>query len=612
MAGSSRWQGIKPSMWWAWWHDVVRELTCDVAASGRSPDFGAAWGPTTERGIVERASACEANNVVCVSLTTRGMGRRGREGQDREADWVGLHLRGKMEGGAGHVGGKIFKIVRHTSVALRVPKVIASEVGNLMPSYVTVIQPNSYVSYVWSLQHLDSVGKHVIVGEIAKRKMMRHPTDVIFNTKKLIGKRSDDYQILEMRKNVPFSIVEGPGGEAWVEIHGIKFSPVEISHLCKTTNFVWKTKAGHNFCTKQSIAGFEILQLIDEPIAAALASTTVKQGLVVVFGMGAGSYSISVLHVSGTDFEIKAHFDDPSVVGGDQFDDLLLDYFVKEITRIYSVDIRGDKHVMMKLVEEVEKTKLRVSIPFLTGSAQGPVDLDITVCRNEFEDLVDHLVEQIQVNCQNMLKQAKLTDDDIGELIIMGGMTRVPKIQRIVTEVFGRNLSTVNTEEAIVIGSSLQSALIVEDHQEMNKDFLLLSIGVEYAKRIFMRVIPRHTALPTKTAVEIPAWCRECLSVRFFLGEHAMIGHNKFLGEIELCINNQSSCHGPATFELTVEIEKDYVVEGVFAKSTDDQLEGASHVKTAVKTFPIGEVVLKHDVKNALLDWPMHNMAIRA
>uniref|UniRef100_A0A0D9X6C7 Uncharacterized protein n=1 Tax=Leersia perrieri TaxID=77586 RepID=A0A0D9X6C7_9ORYZ len=454
-----------------------------------------------------------------------------------------------------------------------VPKVISSEIGNLTPSYVTMIQPNSAVPCGWGLQHLDSVGKRIIVGEMAKRQILRHPSDVIFNIKKLIGKQFDDYDIEQMRKKVPFSIVEGPSGEAWVEIHGRKFSPVEMTqaifaklkdiiqmnqfcHVLKVVISVptfFSGKQRQDIISAGNRAGFEILQLIDEPIAAALASTTVKEGLIVVFGMGSGSHSISVLHVSGTEFEIKAQFDDPSV-GGDQFDDLLLEYVVREITRIHLVDIRGDKLVMMRLAEEVEKTKVRlstqptveVSIPLLTGSAQGPIDLNITVSRKKFEDLIGHLVEQIQVNCQKMLKEAKLIDEDICEIIIMGGMARMPKIQRIVSEIFGKRLSTrVNPEEAIVIGSSLQAALIVEGHREMEKDFMPLSIGVKSAKGIFMRIIPRHTTLPTKRT-----------------------------------------------------------------------LKGDRHVKTAVKKFPIREVALKLDssnaVKTALLDWPMHTMVIRA
>ncbi|KAL6654017.1 hypothetical protein ACP70R_007482 [Stipagrostis hirtigluma subsp. patula] len=231
-----------------------------------------------------------------------------------------------------------------------VPNVIPSETGNAMPSYVTVIQQNIFVPYVRGLQSLDSVGRRVAVGEIAKRQILRHPSDVIFNTKKLIGKKFDDDYVQEMRKKVPFGIVEGPRGEAWVEVHGMKFSPVEMTRAIfeKLKDIVQMNQFHHvlklvisvpaffNEQQRKDIksagnrAGFEVLQLIDEPIAAARSSTTVREGVVVVFGMGAGSYSISILDVSGTNIETKVQFDDP-FVGGDQFDDILLDYFVAEI-----------------------------------------------------------------------------------------------------------------------------------------------------------------------------------------------------------------------------------------------------------------------------------------
>ncbi|CAM0145154.1 unnamed protein product [Urochloa decumbens] len=523
-----------------------------------------------------------------------------------------------------------------------VPNVIGNETGNFMPSYVTVVQQNSFAPYVCGLQSLDSVGRRVAVGEIAKNHMLRHPSDVIFNTKKLIGKKFDDYYVQEMRGNVPFGIVAGPRGEAWVEVHGMKFSPVQMTRaiFAKLKDIVQMNQFHHALKAVISVpaffseeqrngiesagneAGFEVLQLIDEPTAAALSSTTVKEGVVVVFGMGAGSYSISVLQVSGTNIETKVQFYDPSM-GGDQFDDILLHYFVTEFTRLHSIDICEDKHAMTRLVQEVEKAKVRlstepevtVSIPCLVGSANGPIDLNISVSRTKFESLVCHLVEQIQAKCHNILRDAKLTDKDIHELIIVGGMARVPKIQEIISEVFGNKQSTrVNPEEAVVIGSALRAALIVEEQRDISTDMVPLSIGVESAKGVFMRIIPRHTTIPAKKTIKIPAWCRECLRIRVFLGEHIMVQNNKLLGELEV-YNNQMSHQGPDTYQLTFEVDKDYVVK-VTARDCDDQVEVAGHAKKAVKAFPIREMVRKCDVddavRNALLDWPMHMIGIHA
>ncbi|KAL6654874.1 hypothetical protein ACP70R_008339 [Stipagrostis hirtigluma subsp. patula] len=521
-----------------------------------------------------------------------------------------------------------------STASFMVPNVIASETGNSMPSYVTVIQQNTFVPYMHGLQSLDSVGRRVAVGEIAKCQMLRHPSDVIFNTKKLIGKNFADCHVQEMMAKVPFGIVEGLNGEAWVEMHGMKFSPVELTRaIFAKLNDIVQMNQFHDvlkvvisvpsFFSEQqrkdiisagNRAGFEVLQLIDEPIAAALSSTTVKEGVVVVFGMGAGSYSISILHVSGTNIETKVQFDD-HCLGGDQFDDVLLDYFVTEIIKLHSVDIRKDKHAIARLVKEVETTKVRltierevrVSIPCLTGSANGPIDLNIIVSRAKFENLVGHLVEQIQHKCQETLKDAKLTDKDIREIIIMGGMTRVPKIQEVISEVFGKQQSTkVNPEEAVVIGSALKAALIVEDERDMSTDMVPLSIGVESAKGVFMRIIPRHTTIPAKRTIKIPTWCRDSLRVRIFMGEHMMVQHNKLLGEVKVC-NNQRPCQGPRTFELTLEVDKDYVVK-VTGRDGHDQLEAVSDVKKAVKVVPIREMICKSNVKtaveNALLDRP--------
>ncbi|CAL4992203.1 unnamed protein product [Urochloa decumbens] len=519
-----------------------------------------------------------------------------------------------------------------------VPDVIASEVGNLMPSYVTVIQQSIFIPSVRGLQNLDHVGRRAAVGEIARRQMLRHPSDVIFNTKKLVGKQFDDNHVQEMRKKVPFGIVKGPRGEAWVEVHGMKFSPVEMTkaifaklkdivqvnqfhHVLKAVISVpafFSVQQRKDIMSAGNGAGFEVLQLIDEPTAAALSSTAVKEGVVVVFGMGAGSYSISILQMSGTDIETKVQFDDPSL-GGDQFDDILVDYFVKEIIRLHSVDIRDDKHAIVRLVAEAEKTKVRLSaepevrvlIPCLTGSADGPIDLNITVSRAKFENLVGHLVEQIQVKCQNIVKDAKLTNEDIREIIIMGGMTRVPKIQRIICEVFGKHQSTrVNPEEAVVIGSALQAALTIEDQHEMRTDMIPLSIGVESAKGVFMRIIPRHTTIPATRTIKVPVWCRECICIRIFMGEHINVRQNKFLGDIEVC-NKQRPYQGPDNFELTFEVDKDNVLK-VTVRNSDDQLEVTSNFKKATKVFPIHGTACKSNVQNALLDWPMHKVGIHA
>ena len=516
-----------------------------------------------------------------------------------------------------------------------VPHVVDSEIGRFTPSYVTFTQQNSYLPYKWSLQHLDPLGNCVAVGELAKRRMWRQPSDVVYNIKSLIGKQFQDPSVQEMRRRVHFSIIEGPGGEAWVGICGMEFSPVciataifqKLKHIVLMDQFhdelqaVISVPAFFDELQKEHIksaahrAGFKLLQLIDEPIAAALSSITTEDGIVVVFGMGAGSYSVTILRVSpDRKIEIRTQFADTSV-GGDQFDDKLVDFIGRQILEGHSVDIRGDIYAMKMVAEAVEQAKVElsskpavtVSVPSFSTSVPGPVDLNIKISRPLFEKLVKDLLGQIKVKCQSILEDAKVSTEDIKEIVLFGGMTRVPKIQGIICEVFGQNLNTkVNPEEAVVVGSAIQAALILEDEQEISDDMIPLSIGFESSKGIFTKVIPRHSTLPIKRTVKIPTWLdygeRKC--IRIFFGEHVMVQHNILLGETQV-INNRGSFQGCVYFELTLEVDKDYVVK---VRCAGDEVP---------LSFPINpKDRLKENVdkavKRALLDWTMTGTEIRA
>ncbi|OEL24523.1 Heat shock 70 kDa protein, mitochondrial [Dichanthelium oligosanthes] len=314
----------------------------------------------------------------------------------------------------------------------------------------------------------------LVVGELAKRRRLRMPSDVVFNIKSLVGMQFDDSYVQEMRKRVQFSIIEGPRGEAWLKV------VISIPSFFSDQQREGIKSAGER-------AGLEVLEIIDEPKAAALSTTTIKDGNVVVFGMGSRSYSISILHVSETNIKIKAQVGDCSV-GGDLFDDILVDYIVTHVMELYSVDIRGDKHAMTTLAEAVEEAKVElssqleatVSIPYLTSSAQGPIDLHFSISRSQFEKLVRNLVEIVEDKCQRILKESNLSQKDIDEVVLMGGMTRVPKIRSIIEKIFGKHHSRrVNPEEAAVIGSAIQAALIVEDQREISEETIPLSIGIQ-------------------------------------------------------------------------------------------------------------------------------------
>ncbi|CAM0950567.1 unnamed protein product [Alopecurus aequalis] len=523
-----------------------------------------------------------------------------------------------------------------------VPEVVDSESGRFTPSYVTAVPPEvSDRRYAWALQRLEGLGKHVAVGELARLRMSRQPSDVVFNIKKLISKQFDDCSVQEMRKRVHFSIVEGERGEACVKISGMKFSPVEIASVifAKLKDAVLMYQFHHELKAVISVptffseqqredialagnkAGLTVLRLIDEPTAAALSRATMKEGTIVVFDMGAGSYTVSVFGVSGTNIEVKSQFFDPCM-GGDRFDDILLEYFVRQIIDFHRVDIRGDKYAMMLLAEVAEQAKVELSTqhkvtiltPFSISSAECSGDPSVSISRTEFERLVLNLLEQIQSKCWALLKEANITDNDIDEVVLTGGMTRVPMIRRIIDEIFGKHQGArVNHEEAVVIGSAIQAALIVEDQRELREDMIPLSIGIE-SEGVFMRVIPRHTTIPTKRTIKIPAWCAygERLHLKVFIGEHVMASHNTFLGEVEL-VNNRRSGQGSVHFELTFEVDTDYAVK-VTGRNPGD---ADSLKKATFKVFPVREIVMSKGkvdeaVRSALLGWSMQGIETHA
>jgi molecular chaperone DnaK len=261
-------------------------------------------------------------------------------------------------------------------------------------------------------------------------------------------------------------------------------------------------------------------------------------------------------------------------------------------------------------VELSSKSEVTVSIPCFSTSAQGPVDLNITLSRLEFENLVDKLIGDIKSKCQNVLEDAKISTKDIMEIVLVGGMSRVPKIQRIVCEVFGQNLQIkVSPEEAVVIGSAIHAALIVQDEQEITDNMIPLSIGIESSRGIFTRIIPRYSTIPAKQTVKIPAWVAygERKPVKVFWGEHVMVKHNIHLGEIEVTKNRRSP-YGCVDLELTFEVDKNFVVK-VTAKCDDDD--------GSIFAFPIAQKDRSKEnvnkaVKKALLDWRMSSREIHA
>ncbi|KAL9264979.1 Heat shock 70 kDa protein, mitochondrial-like protein, partial [Drosera capensis] len=328
----------------------------------------------------------------------------------------------------------------------------------------------------------------LLVGIPAKRQAVTNPTNTVFGTKRLIGRRFDDPQTQKEMKMVPYKIVNSPNGDAWVEANGQKYSPSQIgafvltkmketaeAYLGKTvTKAVVTVPAYFNDAQRQAtkdagrIAGLDVQRIINEPTAAALSyGLSNKEGLIAVFDLGGGTFDVSILEISSGVFEVKATNGD-TFLGGEDFDNALLEFLVSEFKRTESIDLSQDRLALQRLREAAEKAKIELSsatqteinLPFITADSSGAKHLNITLTRSKFEALVNHLIERTRAPCKNCLKDANVSLKDVNEVLLVGGMTRVPKVQQIVEEIFGKSPSKgVNPDEAVAMGAAIQGGI---------------------------------------------------------------------------------------------------------------------------------------------------------
>ncbi|KAL1196270.1 Heat shock 70 kDa protein 10 [Cardamine amara subsp. amara] len=468
----------------------------------------------------------------------------------------------------------------------------------------------------------------LLVGTPAKRQAVTNPTNTVSGTKRLIGRKFDDPQTQKEMKMVPYKIVRAPNGDAWVEANGQKYSPSQVgafvltkmketaeAYLGKSVKkAVVTVPAYFNDAQRQAtkdagrIAGLDVERIINEPTAAALSyGMTNKEGLIAVFDLGGGTFDISVLEISNGVFEVKATNGD-TFLGGEDFDNALLDFLVNEFKTTEGIDLSKDRLALQRLREAAEKAKIELSstsqteinLPFITADASGAKHFNITLTRSRFETLVNHLIERTRDPCKNCLKDAGISAKDVDEVLLVGGMTRVPKVQSVVSEIFGKTPSKgVNPDEAVAMGAALQGGILRGDVKELLLlDVTPLSLGIETLGGVFTRLITRNTTIPTKKSqvFSTAADNQTQVGIRVLQGEREMATDNKLLGEFDL-VGIPPSPRGIPQIEVTFDID----ANGIVTVSAKDKTTGKEQQITIRSSGGLSEDDIQKMVREAEL-----------
>ncbi len=432
-----------------------------------------------------------------------------------------------------------------------------------------------------------------LVGQPAKRQAVTNPEGTLFAVKRLMGRRYNDPLVEKDKKMVPYAIVKGDNGDAWVEVNKKKHSPSQVSAMVlqkmketaeaylgeDVTQAVITVPAYFNDAQRQAtkdagkIAGLEVLRIINEPTAAALAYGLDKKsaGTIAVYDLGGGTFDISILEIGDGVFEVKSTNGD-TFLGGEDFDIRLVEYLAGEFKKEQGIDLTKDKLALQRLREASEKAKIELSsaaqteinLPFITADASGPKHLTMKLSRSKFESLVDDLVQRTIEPCKAALKDAGIKAGDIDEVVLVGGMTRMPKIQEIVKSFFGKEPHKgVNPDEVVAMGAAIQGGVLQGDVKDvLLLDVTPLSLGIETLGGVFTRLIERNTTIPTKKSQVFSTADdnQSAVTIRVSQGEREMAADNKLLGQFDL-VGLPPAPRGIPQIEVTFDIDANGIVQ---------------------------------------------------